>query len=84
VLSRPLEPGQYNSAAFASLLKENGIVQSFSRPRQCWDNAAAESWFSTLKNGLIHRHPLHSSLDYRTPVEYEQSLNHQPTQHQAA
>jgi putative transposase len=98
---------QYNSAAFASLLKENGIVQSFSRPRQCWDNAVAESWFSTLKNELIHRHPwptraqarhavfefievfynrqrLHSSLDYRTPVEYEQSLNHQPTQHQAA
>jgi hypothetical protein len=31
------------------------MIQSFSRPRQCWDNAVAESWFSTLKNELIHR-----------------------------
>jgi putative transposase len=30
-------------------------VQSFSRPRQCWDNAVAESWFSSLKNELIDR-----------------------------
>ncbi len=46
---------QYTSAEYAQLLETNGIVQSFSRPRQCWDNAVAESWFSTLKNELIHR-----------------------------
>jgi hypothetical protein len=28
--------------------------QSLSRPRQCWDNAVAESWFSTLKVELIY------------------------------
>jgi transposase InsO family protein len=55
VLPRLLEPNQYTSAEFAQLLEANNTVQSFSRPRQCWDNAVAESWFSTLKNELIHR-----------------------------
>jgi transposase InsO family protein len=27
------------------------MLQSLSRPRQCWDNAVAESFFATLKNG---------------------------------
>ena len=46
---------QYTSAAFRALLERHGIRQSLSRPRQCWDNAVAESWFSTLKVELIHR-----------------------------
>ena len=62
-LRRP-EPGlifhsdrgsQYTSSAFRKLLEKNGIRQSLSRPRQCWDNAVAESWFSTLKEELIYR-----------------------------
>jgi len=47
---------QYGSEEFIKLLKGNSITQSFSRPAQCWDNAVGESWFSTLKNELIHRH----------------------------
>lgn len=46
---------QYNSAEFRQLLEASKITQSFSRPRQCWDNAVAESWFSTLKLELIDR-----------------------------
>jgi putative transposase len=46
---------QYTSAAYRRLAEANGVVQSFSRPRQCWDNAVAESWFSTLKLDLIER-----------------------------
>jgi transposase InsO family protein len=46
---------QYTSSEYVQLLEANGIIQSFSRPRQCWDNAVAESWFSTLKNELIYR-----------------------------
>jgi putative transposase len=38
------------------LLEANNITQSFSRPAQCWDNAVGESWFSTLKNELVHRY----------------------------
>ena len=46
---------QYNSAEFRQLLDANAITQSFSRPRQCWDNAVAESFFATLKTELIDR-----------------------------
>ena len=46
---------QYTSAEFTALLAEHQMVQSFSRPRQCWDNAVAESWFSTLKSELVYR-----------------------------
>jgi transposase InsO family protein len=48
---------QYTSAEYRQLLETNRISQSFSRPRQCWDNAVAESWFSTLKLELIDRQP---------------------------
>jgi transposase InsO family protein len=48
---------QYTSGAFRHLLEQNGIVQSLSRPGQCWDNAVAESWFATLKEELIYCHP---------------------------
>jgi transposase InsO family protein len=46
---------QYTAAEFGGLLKEHGIVQSLSRPGQCWDNAVAESFFATLKEELLHR-----------------------------
>jgi transposase InsO family protein len=46
---------QYTSDTFRQLLKSYDITQSLSRPRQCWDNAVAESWFSTLKEELIYR-----------------------------
>ena len=85
---------QYTSREFRALLDEHGLVQSLSRPRQCWDNAVAESFFSTLKQELVYRLTLatraqaraasfefieihynrarlHSSLNYRTPAEYE-------------
>jgi putative transposase len=47
---------QYTSGDFTKLLAHHSIRQSLSRPRQCWDNAVAESWFATLKNELIYRH----------------------------
>ena len=46
---------QYTSAEYRQLLDANDITQSFSRPRQCWDNAVAEAWFSTFKLELIDR-----------------------------
>lgn len=46
---------QYTSKEFTDLLAEHEMVQSLSRPRQCWDNAVAESFFSSLKEELIHR-----------------------------
>jgi putative transposase len=46
---------QYTSHQFRELLGAWGILQSLSRPRQCWDNAVAESFFATLKTELAYR-----------------------------
>ena len=40
---------QYTSEEFQRLLVDQGIVCSMSRRGDCWDNAAMESFFSTLK-----------------------------------
>ena len=62
VAARGPEPGvvfhsdrgcQYTSAAFAALAEENDVVLSVGRTGQCWDNALAESFFSSLKGELI-------------------------------
>jgi putative transposase len=47
---------QYTSDEFTGLLEEHDVAQSLSRPRQCWDNAVAESFFATLKTELVHLH----------------------------
>jgi transposase InsO family protein len=46
---------QYTSSEFTGLLAEHKMIQSLSRPRQCWDNAVAESFFASLKLELIDR-----------------------------
>jgi transposase InsO family protein len=46
---------QYTSTEFTDLLTTHKITQSLSRPRQCWDNAVAESFFASLKLELIDR-----------------------------
>lgn len=46
---------QYASEEYRSRLREQGIVCSMSRKGDCWDNAVAESFFSTLKAELVHR-----------------------------
>ena len=77
VLSRKPAPGlifhsdrgsQYTSSAFRNLLDQHGIRQSLSRPRQCWDNAVAESFFSTLKTELIYRQPMTTRAAARQAV----------------
>ena len=40
---------QYSSAEYVQRLKAETIVQSMSRKGNCWDNAPAESFFSSLK-----------------------------------
>ena len=62
VAARDPEPGvifhsdrgcQYTSAAYAALAEENQVTLSVGRTGQCWDNALAESFFSSLKGELI-------------------------------
>jgi putative transposase len=47
--------GQYLSAAYIGQLAAYGIRSSVGRPGTCFDNAAAESFFATLKSELLHR-----------------------------
>jgi transposase InsO family protein len=44
---------QYTSTEFTGLLAKHEMLQSLSRPRQCWDNAVAEAWFGSFKRELI-------------------------------
>lgn len=46
---------QYAGADYQEQLRKTGIVCSMSRKGDCWDNAVAESFFSTLKSELVHR-----------------------------
>jgi len=48
---------QYTSGSFRALLGSHGMRQSLAAPGQCWDNAVAESFWSTLKEELVYRHP---------------------------
>lgn len=47
---------QYTSAGFARFCQQHGVRASVGRTGVCWDNAAAESFFSALKNEMYHRH----------------------------
>ncbi len=59
----PYASGQYRAA-----LAAYGMVASMSRKGDCWDNAVAESFFSTLKAELTER------TDYATREEARRSI----------
>lgn len=88
---------QYASDSHRRLIKDYNMVQSMSGRATCWDNAAMESFFKTLKverihllryqtravakldivdwiEGFYNQKRLHSSIDYKTPVDAESSL----------
>jgi putative transposase len=46
---------QYASDSHRQLIKDYGMIQSMSRRANCWDNAAMESFFKTLKVERVHR-----------------------------
>ena len=46
---------QYASEAYQSLLQRHGMEVSMSNRGDCWDNAAMESFWATLKTELIHQ-----------------------------
>jgi transposase InsO family protein len=60
--------GQYASDAYKAILAKANIVQSMSGPGNAYDNAPIESFFSRLKNELIHH------CHYRTRDEARRDI----------
>ena len=48
---------QYTSSSYQQALSQAGMTYSMSRRGNCWDNAVAESFFSTLKTEWVYRTP---------------------------
>lgn len=55
LLHRSDQGSQYTSEQFQRLMKDNDVTCSMSRSGNCWDNAAMESFFSSLKTERIRR-----------------------------
>jgi transposase InsO family protein len=73
----------YASEDYQAVLERRGITCSMSRRGNCYDNAAMESWFSTLKSELgerfeTPRHAKEQLFDY-IAVYYNQQRMHSPT-----
>jgi putative transposase len=89
---------QYASQDYRQKLLAFGVEASMSRTGNCYDNAAMESFWSTLKHELVYRNHflsrtqarqcifewievfynrtrLHSSLGFKSPVDFETQLN---------
>lgn len=89
---------QYASGLYREQLRRCGLRPSMSRKGNCYDNAAMEAFWSTLKRealedsatwpkdrvrreifeyieAIYNRKRLHSSLGYRSPVDFEKQ-NH--------
>jgi len=54
---------QYASFLFQEALQQARMLCSMSRKGNCWDNAVAESFFSTLKRELIYPHGIFANLE---------------------
>lgn len=59
---------QYTSEDFQRLLADQGIICSMSKRGDCWDNAAIESVFSTLKTERTSRKRYRTREDARADV----------------
>jgi putative transposase len=56
---------QYTSAGFGAFCDRLGVTQSMGATGVCWDNAAAESFFGTLKRELANRRRWATRADAR-------------------
>jgi putative transposase len=59
---------QYTSVEFGSRLREGGLLSSMGSVADAYDNSMAESFVSTLKRELIHRHTWPSRQIARTAI----------------
>jgi putative transposase len=58
----------YTSGAYQRQLEQTGLLASMSRKGNCYDNAVVESFFSTLKNELVHERDYHTREEAQAEV----------------
>jgi len=68
VLQGPVEPRTYTAKAFTKLCRELGIRQSMGRVGSCFDNAAAEAFFSSLEWEVLSRNRFDTVAQARAVV----------------
>ena len=68
VLRRPVESAQFDSDDFNRWCEDNQLVPSMRRRGNCWDNAVAESFFSSLKKERIKRQIYATRQDAKSDV----------------
>lgn len=75
---------QYRSHAYRKMLLKKGCVISMSRSRNCWDNAAMESFFSRFKVELIHAESFDSMEQAKSAIfEYIEIFYNRKRRHSA-
>ena len=75
---------QYTSVEFGSWLREEGLLPSMGSVADAYDNSMAESFVSTLKRELIHRHSWPSRQTARTAIfEYIEGFYNTRRRHSA-
>jgi transposase InsO family protein len=58
----------YTASAFTKLCRNLGVRQSMGRVGSCFDNAAAEAFFSTLKHEVLSRHHFATKTEAREVI----------------
>jgi putative transposase len=75
---------QYASADYRTALTQAGLVASMSRKGNCYDNAAMESFWSTLKLELVYRHDFQTRAQARRQIfDYIETFYNRQRSHSA-
>ena len=59
---------QYTSHTFQALLEQHGLTSSMSRAGHCYDNAAGESFFASLKAERVNHQRYRTQQEARTDI----------------
>ena len=75
---------QYASSVYRSALAANGCIASMSRRGNCYDNAAMEAFWSTLKHELVYRRDFRTRAEATTAIfDYIESFYNRVRLHSA-
>lgn len=75
---------QYRATLYQTLLARRGVIVSMSRKGNCYDNAPVESFFSSLKNELVHYRQFQNQAEAQLAiVEYIERFYNRQRLHQA-